>query len=197
MILSNTEIYRALDDGRIVLKPEPAPRTSTGVSNSPFNSSSVDLTLEAVVSLPRDGLSIMLDPAVGNMRDTIGMLYDHQQIPPSGFRLSKGQLALGQTRERVELPLVPDGQTQLAARVEGRSSMARCGLLVHFTAPTIHAGFSGTITLEMMNLGPTDILLTPGMRICQLIVEHVVGHPDRRDSMFQNQATPSGHPGTP
>ena len=66
----------------------------------------------------------------------------------------------------------------LAARVEGKSSLARFGLLAHFTAPTIHAGFEGHITLEMMNLGPSPIILTPGMAICQLILEQVHGVPD-------------------
>jgi dCTP deaminase len=80
----------------------------------------------------------------------------------------------------------------LAARVEGKSSLARCGLLVHFTAPTIHAGFEGTITLEMINLGAYPILLYPGMEISQLIVEQVVGTPRAAASQFQSQSTPVG-----
>jgi len=63
---------------------------------------------------------------------------------------------------------------------------------VHFTAPTIHAGFSGTITLELINLGPLDIALFPQMPICQLIVEQVHGVPFRNDSQFQGQQSAGG-----
>lgn len=98
---------------------------------------------------------------------------------------------LGRTLERVELPIRSRG-TCLAARIEGRSSYARCGMLVHFTAPTIHAGFAGTITLEIVNLGPLPIMLTPGAPICQLIIEQVDGVPFRNDSQFQDQSTAGG-----
>jgi dCTP deaminase len=80
----------------------------------------------------------------------------------------------------------------LAARIEGKSSFARCGLLVHFTAPTVHAGFDGTLTLEMINLGNAGIALYEGMSISQLILETVVGDPQAHPSQFQGQATPAG-----
>jgi dCTP deaminase len=98
---------------------------------------------------------------------------------------------LGNTRELVELPIIP-GQQVLAARIEGRSSIARCGLLVHFTAPTVHAGFKGTLTLEMTNLGVAQICLFPGMAICQLIIEDVLGEPNSNPGQFQGQTTPPG-----
>jgi dCTP deaminase len=107
------------------------------------------------------------------------------------FVLKPGKLVLGRTFERVALP-IRENSDNLAARVEGKSSYARCGLLVHFTAPTIHAGFSGTITLELYNLGPANIALYPGAPICQLIVEVVLGVPFRNDSQFQNQKKPGG-----
>jgi dCTP deaminase len=64
--------------------------------------------------------------------------------------------------------------------------------LVHFTAPTIHAGFSGTITLELYNLGPFHISLFPKAPICQLIVETVQGVPFRNDSQFHGQEAAGG-----
>jgi dCTP deaminase len=88
--------------------------------------------------------------------------------------------------------LFDNADRSLAARIEGKSSYARCGLLVHFTAPTIHAGFKGTITLEIMNLGPYAISLRPQMPICQLIIEEVRGVPFRSDSQFQGQSQPAG-----
>lgn len=107
-------------------------------------------------------------------------------------------LVLGQTVERVTLPLpvefglAAEGKPCLAARVEGKSSRARFGLLVHFTAPTIHAGWSGPITLEIMNLGPAPILLYPDLPICQLIVEEGAGSPSSNPSTFHGQVEPSG-----
>jgi dCTP deaminase len=82
---------------------------------------------------------------------------------------------LGWTKETVELPL----SSRLAARVEGKSALARIGLGVHITAPTVHAGFRGSIQLEMVNFGNHDIILDQGMRICQLIFEQTVGTPEK------------------
>lgn len=107
------------------------------------------------------------------------------------YHLKPHAFVLGQTLEKVELPIL-NKKRPLAGRIEGKSSFARCGLLVHFTAPTIHAGFEGTIALEMANFGPFEIVLKPGMYVCQLIVEEVVGIPFRNDSAFQGQARPAG-----
>ena len=78
----------------------------------------------------------------------------------------------------------------LSARIEG-SSFARTALLIHFTAPTIYAGFEGTITLEIMNLGPIPMTLTPELRLCQLIIETVDGDVMPAPSQFHGQAMPS------
>jgi len=102
------------------------------------------------------------------------------------------RLVLGRTLEHLELPIIP-GQIALGARIEGKSSYARCGLLVHFTAPTIHAGFVGTITLELINLGPYSIALYPNAPICQLIFETVLGEPTPNEGQFQGQQSPGGN----
>ena len=65
-------------------------------------------------------------------------------------------------------------------------------MLVHFTAPTIHAGFSGTLTLKLINLGPCPISLYPETPICQLILEEVAGVPVPNESQFQGQTAPGG-----
>jgi dCTP deaminase len=65
-------------------------------------------------------------------------------------------------------------------------------MLVHFTAPTIHAGFSGCVTLEIINLGATNIDLVPGVFICQLVVERVSGLPVAVANNFSGQASPAG-----
>ena len=101
-----------------------------------------------------------------------------------------GDFVLGITYERVTLPL----ESGIAARVEGRSSLARIGLTVHLTAPTIQAGWTGRITLEMVNQGPWPIKLRPyELRVCQLIFERVGElRQDGLESQFQGQDSPGG-----
>ena len=112
------------------------------------------------------------------------------------FILQPNRFVLRKTLERIELPISDDPDQSLAARVEGKSSYARCGLLVHFTAPTIHAGYPGTITLEMINLGEYPISLHPEMPICQLIIEEVRGLPTENESQFHNQSRTFGGQGS-
>lgn len=93
------------------------------------------------------------------------------------------------TKERVSLHL----HAKIAARVEGKSSLARLGIGVHVTAPTIHAGFKGQIRLEMINHGRIPLRLRPGMKICQLIFEQTLGTPSAGYSgRFQDQSDALG-----
>jgi dCTP deaminase len=108
-----------------------------------------------------------------------------------GFALEPGKFVLSNTMERIHFPITQTGPCY-GARVEGRSSYARVGLLIHFTAPTIHAGFNGTITLELMNLGKNPIMLYQGIYICQLIFEQIAGEIFFTPSQFQGQVTPEG-----
>jgi len=187
-VLSNTEIIRALDEGRLVIEPRPMPEPGDG-GDTPYDTVSVDLRLAGEIRVlshdERSGIAFA-PTEMSNMSATLKKLYRAETISPGYPReLKPGEFILGSTMERVALPAV---ENCLAARVEGRSSLARQGLIVHFTAPTIHTGFNGTIILEMINWGKLPIMLTPGMRICQLIVETVVGAPSTdKVSQFQNQ----------
>lgn len=184
MILSNTEIKSALEEKRIIIDPFPL---------EPFDTTAVDLCLGKYVSIPKDGLSLTIVPGIGNLSKSLNCIYEDVIIDKS-YNLEPGLFVLAQTRESISLPIIPnsDGNV-IAARIEGKSSLARCGLLVHFTAPTIHAGFTGKITLEMINLGKNPIQLTPGMRICQLIFEMVLNTPTPNPSQFQGQEHPAGN----
>ena len=91
----------------------------------------------------------------------------------------------GWTIEKIQLPHT----SRIAARVEGKSSLARIGIGVHVTAPTIHAGFGyrpgeptfpgNPIQLEIWNTGPLPVVLKRGLKICQLIFEVVDGTPEQ------------------
>lgn len=200
MILSNTSIASALDSGLLIIDPRP-PGPGSSDSAGRYNTTSIDLTLGDMLRVPARGLSVIIDPRAGDTAATLSTLYRPAPIDPQqGYRLDPGpdRLVLGATREYIALPQPADvpgahsDQPCLAARVEGKSTLARYGLLVHFTAPTIHANFAGTITLEMMNLGSAPITLYRDMPICQLIIEQVHGDPIQTTSRFHGQTDPAG-----
>ena len=195
MILSNVEIQRAIAEGRLEIEPAPHPdRPLKQGEYCPYQTSSVDLRLGDEIAFFKDGLAVNVDLRRGKFPTLFGPNCERLKITPEQpFALNPGRLVLGKTQERVRFPIVESGQMCLAGRIEGKSSYARCGVLVHFTAPTIHAGFLGTITLELINLGPLPVMLYPGAPICQLIVEEVAGTPFQNESQFQNQSQAGGH----
>ena len=192
MILSNIEIHKALDEGRLRIDPEPTPRfPSLENPNCPYDTTSVNLRLGARISIPKEGTYIF-DLRKGGIAKFLTDNSQHLEITEQQpYILERNRFILTQTLEEVEFPL-DMGEPILAARIEGRSSVARCGVLVHFTAPTVHADYKGTLTLEMRNLGPADFVLFPGMPICQLIIEEVRGVPVKNVSQFRGQRTPTG-----
>ena len=189
MILSNVEVHKALDDKRLVITPEPMPRAmSVAGGHCPYDTHSVDLRLSPEIVIPTTGKFIYDMASAGNLAQLIKAHSETLKLTSSQpYVLEPNTFVLGKTHEWIELPITDKCETCLAARIEGKSSFARLGMLVHFTAPTVHPGFEGTLTLEMINLGPASILLRPGMYIAQLIVEEVKGCPNRNPSQFQGQ----------
>jgi dCTP deaminase len=185
MVLSNKEIVAGIKRGSFSISPlnlhDPA--------SAPFNTSAVDLTLDSEIVVPDFGnVPIQLDLRKPGIAKPLSQNSKQVQITnDQGYALKNGMLVLGKTAEVVDFPLVGKDGCCYSARVEGRSSIARCGILVHFTAPTIHAGFQGTITLEIINWGPAEFLLYPGLRICQLIIEEVKGIPTDAPNQFKGQ----------
>lgn len=188
MILSNREICRAIAENKFSI----GPLAGSDPSRSPFNTSAVDLRLADEISICDKRAPVSLDlrkPGIA------GFLASHSTVmkitDAQPYTLVPNKLILAKTVEMVSFPLL-SGEFTYSARVEGKSSLARCGILVHFTAPTIHAGFNGTITLEIINLGPMDFLMYPGMFICQLIIEQVKGEPADAPNQFKGQNTAAG-----
>jgi dCTP deaminase len=169
MILTDREIKKALAAKSIVIDPAP-------VSDA-YASTSVDLTLDPLLRVFRIGTGIIVDPGMPGyqVKELLEGATDAQTIPSQGWDFPPGRIVLGWTKERVELNL----KGKVAARVEGKSGLARLGLAIHVTAPTIHAGFVGTIQLEMINHGPMHIKLRTGMAICQIIFEATKGIPEK------------------
>ncbi len=192
MILSNIEIQKALDEGRLVIAPEPLPRRPEKGGYCPYDTHAVDLQLHGEIIVPQAGPYRYDMSERGTLSEVIAR---HSRrftlMDEKPYLLEPQQFILGRTLERVELP-VDKGPPHLAARIEGKSSRARCGLMVHFTAPTVHPGWAGPLTLEMINLGPMTLLLRPGMAIAQLIIEEVRGEIFLNPSEFHGQSTPEG-----
>jgi dCTP deaminase len=175
MLLSDGDLRRAVDAGRLWLDPyEP----------DLVQPSSIDVRLDRhLLVWPEQGGFI--DPAVEQHMEPAEIL------TPGAYALMPGRMVLGATVERVTLA------DNLAARVEGKSSMGRLGLAVHVTAGFIDPGFTGHVTLELVNHAPRPILLYAGMRIGQLCVFHLSSPAERPygagrlGSRYQHQQGPT------
>jgi dCTP deaminase len=147
LILTDREIVIALGRGLIIIDPRP--------KENYFASTSVDLTLDPILTKSKTathGLEIVIDPSHVDFspQTTLAELTETLTISNDGILIPPKILFLAWTNEYVELIT----ETRVAARVEGKSSLARLGLGVHVTAPTIHAGFKGRIRLELSTTGP-------------------------------------------
>ena len=149
VLLSDRDIRAELDSGRIVLDPyEPAM----------IQPSSIDVRLDRFFRLFDNHKYAVIDPAEDQPELT-------RLVEPDGdepFVLHPGEFVLGSTYEAVTLP------DDVAARLEGKSSLGRLGLLTHSTAGFIDPGFTGHVTLELSNVATLPIKLWPGMKIGQM-----------------------------
>lgn len=142
-LMTDGEILDALDAKEIVLTPLP----------ETVQPSSIDVRLSNTFRFLTPGFRILAhDPPTGISVEEV-----HDDL-----ELRRGEFCLGSTIERIELA------NDIVARLEGRSSLGRLGLMIHSTAGYIDPGFKGTITLELSNLGPRPLVLRPGIRIAQL-----------------------------
>jgi dCTP deaminase len=188
LILSNIDIVDCLNKGLFSINPI----DNNDPSKPPFNTSAIDLRLGNEILVPEGEKPIQYDlrhfGIARFIQENSRRVIISEDNP---FSLRKEQFVLGKTLERVNFPLNFQGICY-SARIEGKSSIARCGILIHFTAPTIHAGFEGIITLEILNMGVIPFLLIPKMYICQLIIEEVKGCPILAPNQFRGQSSPSG-----
>jgi dCTP deaminase len=190
MILCDAEIRAALRNGQIIIDPQPP--------DGYITTSAIDLRLGGREfrrwKVPGGaGARFDIEPsAPGDYHDLAQRYQEDVTWESDGsILLPPGDFILAQTEERVVLR----PESRVAARVEGRSRLARFGLTIHLTAPTIHAGFRGRITLEITNQGPLTLRLRPGARICQLIFEQLFGTPQGEMSgAFQDQESVMGRP---
>jgi dCTP deaminase len=149
MLLSDRDIRKAINDDRIGLSPW---------DEEMLQPASVDVRLDRHFRVFENHRYFVIDPAVNQAELTREVVVDDD----STFVLHPGEFVLGATYEKVALS---DG---VAARIEGKSSLGRLGLLTHSTAGFIDPGFDGHVTLELSNTATLPIVLYPGMKIGQL-----------------------------
>jgi dCTP deaminase len=149
VILSDISIQAALDEGRITIDP---------LGDKAIQPSSVDLRVDAEFRVFNNHLYPYIDVRAEQPDLTDSVTVD----PDQPFILHPGEFVLGSTYEKVTLP------RDLVARIEGKSSLGRLGLLVHATAGFVDAGFSGWLTLELSNVANLPIAIYPQMKIGQL-----------------------------
>src|SRR4051812_18255757 len=149
VVLSDRSIREQIEAERIVIDP---------FDQSLVQPSSVDVRVDRTFRVFHNGRYTHID-----VREPMEELTELVS-PPEGepFILHPGEFVLGQTLERVTLP------DDLVARLEGKSSLGRLGLLIHSTAGFVDSGFSGNLTLELSNVANLPITIYYGMPIGQI-----------------------------
>lgn len=183
MILSDRDIKKYLESGDIVVDPlrDPEDQIQPG---------SIDLrlghTFKWFLTHPGHGWIDVIDK---NIEKYLKTQYVNES---EGIILQPHSFVLATTIERVEIP------DFLQGKVDGRSSLARLGILVHHTGGVIDAGFNGQITLEISNQCTWPVVLRPGMKICQMgyhmlstPAERPYGCKERKTSKYQLQEGPT------
>jgi dCTP deaminase len=178
VLLSDRDIRAEIGRGRVVLEP---------YDEDMIQPSSVDVRLDRFFRVFENHRYPHIDPAEDQPELT-------RPVEPDGaepFILHPGEFVLGSTYEVVTLP------DDVAARLEGKSSLGRLGLLTHSTAGFIDPGFSGHVTLELSNVATLPIKLWPGMKIGQFCffrlsspAENPYGS-ERYGSRYQGQRGPT------
>jgi dCTP deaminase len=151
VILSDRSLREAIAAGRLVIDP---------LDDDAIQPSSIDVRLDNRFRVFYTARHPYID-----VRQPMDDLTELVEVKPdAAFILHPGEFVLGSTLEEVGIP--PD----LAARLEGKSSLGRLGLMTHSTAGFLDPGFVGHVTLELSNVANLPITLYPGMRIGQIAV---------------------------
>jgi dCTP deaminase len=148
VVLSDRTIRRLLDEGRIEIDP---------YDESLLQPSSVDVRVDRYFRVFHNARYPFID-----VREPQEDLTELLEADTGPFILHPGEFVLGSTLERIRLP------DDLVARLEGKSSLGRLGLLIHSTAGFIDPGWDGHVTLELSNVANLPITIYPGMKIGQL-----------------------------
>jgi dCTP deaminase len=178
VLLSDRDILAEIDAGRVGLDPFDA---------GMIQPSSIDVRLDKFFRVFDNHKYPHIDPAA----DQSDLTREIEVEGDDAFILHPGEFVLGSTYELVSLP------DDIAARLEGKSSLGRLGLMTHSTAGFIDPGFSGHVTLELANVATLPIKLYPGMKIGQVCYFRLTSPADnpygsaKYGSRYQGQRGPT------
>jgi len=153
-VLSDKDILKALKEKRIVIKP---------FNKKNLGSASIDLTLSNSFLVFKHSELKFVDPR----KKLHPSLTEIIKVGKKPFIVHPNEFVLASTAEYIKL------SDELTARLDGKSSLGRLGLIIHSTAGSIDPGFEGTLTLEITNISKLPILLFPKMKICRLTFEEL------------------------
>ncbi len=176
-VLSDRDIKKALEGGRVKI---------SGLDPANISVASVDLRLSHEFRVFKHSEVTHVDVKDG-LRDELTELI---RVPRGkAFTIHPGEFVLGNTVEYIKLP------DDLMARLDGRSSLGRLGIVIHSTAGSVDPGFEGTLVLEIANISRVPVKLWPGMRICRLTFEELTSpsekpYSKRKGSKYAGQKGP-------
>lgn len=166
MILTKDKILRLIHKKKIVVEP---------LDIKAIGPASIDLTLGNQLRIFTKSKELI------NLKSEVDYKNHTKLISiDKGYRLKPRELVLGMTVEDIKLP------EDIAGWLNSRSRFARIGLMSHITAPFVLPGISGRPVLEIYNAGPRTIVLHPGIKICQIVLQECRGKA-RYEGIFKNQ----------
>jgi len=205
MYLSNNELRQALESRELIVDPLPSVIDPTSIDlrlDDPAEARVWDITAlnrrrtnegEQANALRigrfnyRDFSAEYLIPPPADDSADVYRRGDDIVIKPGGFLLW----------QTLEIVGTPRANPKYIIFIDGKSTRARTGLLIHLTAPTIHAGWKGKVTLEIANLGPFHFVLSAGDVIAQIVVACITSSPDFSEGAFgqtSDQRAVTGRP---
>ena len=177
VVLSDKDIKEALRSGKIVID---------GLKEEQIGPSSVDLRLGNEFRVFKHSEVTHIDPKEGKFDHLMDLV---KKRDDEAFIIHPGEFILSTTKEYIKIP------DDMIARLDGRSSWGRLGIVIHSTAGSVHPGFEGKLTLEIANISKVPVKLWPGSRICQLTFEKLSSKAEnpynkRKDSKYHGQKSP-------
>ena len=197
MYLSDVDLRQAIECGDLIVKPLPTEEIgptsidlhlgpaeeafiwnceAIAAHNKTMGLQSKELNVARMTYGTVSRQFLVASPREADVRD--GLVFRREDaiiLRPQGF-------VVWQTKEEVG---TPDEDPKYICFIDGKSTRSRTGLVVHLTAPTIHAGWSGNITLEMTNCGPLDLVLNAGDAVAQLTVAKITQPPELDVKLYQ------------
>ncbi|MCD6283681.1 dCTP deaminase [bacterium] len=178
MILSDKDIKKIIEENKLIFKPK--------ISSDQISPASIDLKLGNIFKVFDITKQHLLDTKKGIPDKDFIITYKIKD--GNSFIIHPNNFVLAHTKEYIEVP------DDLVLRVEGKSTLARMGILVH-TAGYVDPGYEGTLTLEISNQSNLPVALYPGMYICQIAVEYLsspaeISYKKRKKSLYSDSKEP-------